>query len=511
MSTGDKIMYYPFDLIISVICLAAFWFQRYFEMHKETERISRKLQEADQIKDEFLVSTSHELKNPLHAMLNISHAVLEREQSHLEEESVKDLEIVLSVGRRMSTMVNDLLDVMALKETTPRLSKSSFHLQSVTNGVIDMLKYLIEGKNIQLKNELPSDFPAVYADENRIIQVLFNLVHNGIKYTHEGTVSVSGYVKNGRVYVVVKDTGVGIDKEILPTLFEAYERGTVASEGGFGLGLSISNQLVELHGGKLQVTSKKNQGSTFTFSLPQSFEQCELEASANEPQAIMKDSKITALVDDLNHGSAVHTLRPRILVVDDDVVNLQVVRRILAPEMYDITTVMSGEEALDRLHRKKWDLVIADVMMPRMSGYALTREIRKRFTITELPILLLTARTQVESIEQGFNSGANDYVAKPVEPLELRSRVHALTSVRKSMHEHLRMEAAWLQAQIQPHFLFNALNTIMALSEIDPARLMPMLEAFSEFLRGKFNFKNVDDLVSIQDEIDLIKAYLYIE
>src|SRR5699024_8837771 len=138
-------------------------------------------------------------------------------------------------------------------------------------------------------------------------------------------------------------------------------------------------------------------------------------------------------------------------------------------------------------------------------------EIRKRFTITELPILLLTARTQVESIEQGFNSGANDYVAKPVEPMELRSRVHALTSVRKSMHEHLRMEAAWLQAQIQPHFLFNALNTIMALSEIDPTRLMPMLEAFSEFLRGKFNFKNVDDLVSIQDEIDLIKAYLYIE
>src|SRR5699024_3611919 len=252
MSTGDKIMYYPFDLIISVICLAAFWFQRYFEMHKETERISRKLQEADQIKDEFLVSTSHELKNPLHAMLNISHAVLEREQSHLEEESVKDLEIVLCVGLRMSTMANYLLDVMALKETTPQLSKSSFHLQSVTNGVMDMLKYLIEGKNIQLKNELPNDFPAVYADKNRIIQVLFNLVHNGIKYTHEGTVSVSGYVKNGRVYVVVKDTGVGIDKEILPTLFEAYERGTVASEGGFGLGLSISNQLVEITDGILQ-------------------------------------------------------------------------------------------------------------------------------------------------------------------------------------------------------------------------------------------------------------------
>lgn len=357
---------------------------------------------------------------------------------------------------------------------------------------------------------MPNDLPPVYADENRITQVLFNLVHNGIKYTHEGAISVSGYVKNKYVYVVVKDTGIGIDEERLPTIFESYEQGSIVSEGGFGLGLSISKQLVELHGGTLEVTSKKNQGTAFTFYVQRSFEKGAPDTKV-VGQGANHSNREVQLVEDPKHTLSFYSQRPNVLIVDDDVVNLQVVRNILPSELYNITTVMSGEEALDKLNRKNWDLVIADVMMPHMSGYALTREIRKRFTLTELPILLLTARTQVESIEQGFISGANDYVAKPVEPLELRSRVHALTSVRKSMHEHVQMEAAWLQAQIQPHFLFNALNTIMALSELDPARVRPVLEAFSDFLRGKFNFQNVNDLISIQEELEVIEAYLFIE
>lgn len=509
---GIKTMYYPFDLAFSVICLAAFWFKQYFDMHRETERISRKLQEADQMKDDFLVNTSHELKNPLHAMLNISHAVLEREKGHLEMESVNDLETVLSVGRRMSTMVNDLLDVATLKQKTPRLTKSIFLMQSVTTGVLDMLEYLTEGKRIQLENNVPDDLPAVYADENRIIQVLFNLVHNGIKNTEKGTVSVTGYVKNGRVYIEVQDTGIGISAEELPNIFDSYEQGNVVLGGGFGLGLSISKKLVELHGGTIEVTSEVHQGSTFVFSVQRSDAKDVLEEKQIQPQHILDiSSKKVDGTTSSNPVIALSSKRPKVLVVDDDGVNLQVVKRILTAEKYDITTVMSGEEALAILHKKHWDLVIADVMMPRMSGYALTREIRKRFSITELPILLLTARVQMADIEEGFNSGANDYVAKPVEPLELRSRVQALTSVRKSMYEHLRMEAAWLQAQIQPHFLFNALNTIMALSQMDSVRMKGVLEAFSEFLRGKFNFQNVDDLIPIQNEIDLIEAYLTIE
>jgi sensor histidine kinase YesM len=200
-----------------------------------------------------------------------------------------------------------------------------------------------------------------------------------------------------------------------------------------------------------------------------------------------------------------------VLAVDDDSVNLSVLVNILSPETYDVVTVTSGEEALAVLDRRDWDLVIADVMMPRMSGYELSRAIRERFSVSELPILLLTARSRPEDIEAGFRSGANDYVTKPVDALELRSRVRALTELKQSVRERLRMEGAWLQAQIQPHFLFNTLTAVAALSEIDTSRMRALLEAFSNYLRSSFDFQNAEQLVTLKHELGLVRSYLYIE
>src|SRR5699024_10393500 len=145
--------------------------------------------------------------------------------------------------------------------------------------------------------------------------------------------------------------------------------------------------------------------------------------------------------------------KPNILIVDDDPMNLKVVEMILSDEVYDMTLVTNPHDVMELLHKKKWDLIISDVMMPYLSGYKLTRLIREHYSVTDLPVLLLTARSQTTDVRTGFLSGANDYVTKPVEPLELRSRVNLLIQVKRSIQEQLQMEAAWLQAQIQPHFL----------------------------------------------------------
>ncbi|WP_338030903.1 histidine kinase [Fervidibacillus halotolerans] len=160
---------------------------------------------------------------------------------------------------------------------------------------------------------------------------------------------------------------------------------------------------------------------------------------------------------------------------------------------------------------KDWDLVISDVMMPNMSGYELTQIIRKRFTLTELPILLLTARSQPKNIQSGFLAGANDYVTKPVEPLELRARIETLTMVKRNVRQHLQLESSWLHAQIQPHFIFNTLNSVIALSEIDLEKMRDLLGNFSYFLRNKFQFKNMDVLIPIEEELNMVRSYLYIE
>ncbi|WP_328010077.1 response regulator [Lysinibacillus xylanilyticus] len=433
---GIKVIMYPFDLVITVACLAILWFKGYAKVHSETKELAIKLQKTDKLKDEFLANTSHELRNPLHGILNISKAVLERENHVLSDKSVKDIETVLSVGRRMSLMLNDLLDVMSLNESNSKLKLQTFSIHSIVSGVLDMLCVMSEGKQIQLVNQIPDNFPKVVADENRVIQIVFNLLHNAVKYTNEGEVKISGHVKNGMAEIVISDTGIGIDEETIQRIFEPYEQGTLSKamiEGGFGLGLNISKRLVELHGGTLQANSAVGKGSEFTFTLPISDSNDEQVAAENVAllSSMKEDITVVPSINPIDsraeYNSIIEANRPKVLVVDDDPVNLRVIETILSIEKYDLVTVTSGSKALEKLMSQEWDLVISDVMMPNMSGYELVRTIRQQFSITELPVLLLTARSQSQDIKNGFLSGANDYVTKPVDALELRSRVKALT------------------------------------------------------------------------------------
>lgn len=527
--SGLSLVFYPFDMIVSMGCLATVWFKDYFIMHAQTKEVAATLQRMNDHKDQFLANTSHEFKNPLHSMLNMSQSVLKRERSMLQERSVKELETVLTVGRRLTFILNDLIDVMSLHEGNPRLQKTVLFIQPIVTGVIDMLQLNAEVKSVKIANQIPDDFPPVSADENRVIQIVFNLLHNAVKFTNEGIISIQAYAEDDRAYIVISDTGIGMDAEMLKRVFRPYEQASTSEtmiEGGFGLGLSISKQLVELHGGTLEAASALGEGSTFTFSLDLAGLN---ENEAKEESGSYHDPLILSSAP-IQENAAIHSVkaetlpaakpatllemnqnRPLILIVDDDPVNLQVLEAILPPDEYEIATATSGKEALALLDTREWDLVISDIMMPQMSGYELTRTIRERFSFTELPVLLLTARSRPKDIQSGFLAGANDYVTKPVEAIELKSRIEALTTIKQFVREQLRLEAAWLQAQIQPHFLFNTLNAVTALSEIDLDKMRDLLHEFSHFLRNKFKFQNIDELIPLDEELSLVQSYLYIE
>ncbi|WP_053371907.1 hybrid sensor histidine kinase/response regulator [Paenibacillus sp. FJAT-27812] len=520
------VVYYPLDIIAAIIGFSAYWFKKYFRHTKENNKLNEQLKNADKQKDQFLANTSHELRTPLHGIINIAQSVAAKEKETMDPGSLKDMELLITISRRMSHMLGDLLDVARLQEHRIVLQKEPVIMQAIVPGVFGMLRFMIDGKPIKLQIDIPESMLPVMADEKRLVQIIYNLVHNALKFTEKGSITVSAEARDGHAVIHVSDTGIGMSEDMLARIFLPYEQGAsgISDGRGIGLGLSICKQLIELHGGTLTVRSAESKGSVFSFdlplanssSLPQALKQINAEDTADNIKhlhagLVFQDDGSRELAAAKLYDPLLQDRKINILAVDDDPVNLNVLVGILSTDSYAITTAHSARAALELLATGRWDLLIADVMMPNMSGYELTQRVREHYSVSELPILLLTARSQPADIYTGFLAGANDYVTKPVDALELQYRIRALTTLKLSINERLRMEAAYLQAQIHPHFLFNTLNSIMALSEIDSDKMRKMGDAFASFLRISFDFLNMEELVELAHELELVEAYLFIE
>src|SRR5690625_2782142 len=260
-------------------------------LNASNKELTIELQKEMKQKDDFLANTSHELRNPLHGMVSITQSILQNRSSHLNEKIRSDLELQLTIGHHMSRTLDDLLDITRLKEHRIQLQLEPLNIQGVATGVVDMLKVLITDKNIRMEVEIQSEFPRVVADKNRLIQILFNLLHNAVKYTNEGTITVSADIQGEQARIHIADTGIGMKEETLRTIFEQYEQGDssiTAMGGGLGLGLSICKQLVEMHGGTIEVHSTLGEGSVFTFTLPLADESLEEEVIATTLLAEVK-------------------------------------------------------------------------------------------------------------------------------------------------------------------------------------------------------------------------------
>ncbi|THF75483.1 hybrid sensor histidine kinase/response regulator [Cohnella fermenti] len=524
--TEGTSVYYPFDILLAVIAFSTHLFKQYLRNTDEISELYGQLKIADKAKDRFLANTSHELRTPLHGIMNIAGNLYDREKDRLTEDSRQEMELLGTISRRMSYLLDDLLDVVRLRDHRIHLQLEPLCAQAIVPGVIAMLQYMAEGKSIKLHMNIAESLPPVMADEKRLVQIMYNLLHNALKYTEQGSITLSAEVRSGQAVIDISDTGIGMDEETQARIFMPYEQGIdgIDDGRGIGLGLSICKQLVELHGGELSVESALGKGSTFRVALPLAdataqslvgrirLAEREAAAAAQPYEDLRAEGReidgrsVRDVVPPLLHGDDI-----RLLAVDDDPVNLRVLVGILETEPIQVVTASSGEEALRLLEQQSWDLVIADVMMPGMSGYQLTQRVRERYSASELPVLLMSARSQPADIYTGFLAGANDYVTKPADALELRSRIRSLIALKRSIQDRLRMEAAYLQAQIQPHFLFNTLNALMVLSKIDTTRMQKLGEAFTSFLRISFDYLNTGKKVELAHELALVAAYLHIE
>jgi signal transduction histidine kinase/ActR/RegA family two-component response regulator len=419
------------------------------KLHRERVLVAReraaneRLREADRVKDQFLANTSHELRTPLFGIVGLAELLQEGKAGTLPSMAQRYVATIGSSARRLQSLVQDLLDVSAIQHNQLELHRQAVDLHPLVSAVVEWCTALTAEKELWLVEQIPADLPPADIDPEKIRQVLVNLVGNAIKFTMAGEVRIWGRALDEEwLEVGVTDTGIGIDPSLQERIFHAFEQADGSAErtfGGTGLGLAISRRLVELHGGELRVDSKPGEGSTFTMTLPRAASPVTVRAatpsaaetgeeaagpgtlagSSAAPQDDTEDATETPAPDNL-----------RILVVDDEAINRMIVRIQLSQAGYTVLEAVDGPQALEKIAREAFDLIVLDIMMPRMSGYEVCHQLRESYSRERLPILFLSAKDRTEDIEQGLAVGGNAYLVKPVSQEELVTRVGSLLEGR---------------------------------------------------------------------------------
>jgi two-component system sensor histidine kinase ChiS len=506
----------PFYMIVTPLLLvlsqALLMSERLQENFRKSTQLAEQLLIYDRQKDDFLVKTSHELRTPLHGIINLSQSLLDNRDRPLQDDHRDNIRLLHLMGRRLAGIVHDILDMNRIKHGQLLIHPTSVNLGNSVQFVMETLSIAPVNKEVRLVNGLPNELPLVIADENRLKQILHNLLENGLNFTESGTVSIAAERKDDLLVVTVTDTGIGIPAQALAEIFQPFVK--YEDEGkdpvrrsfgiGLGMGLGITKQLVELHGGKLHVESTVGRGSTFSFTLPIDKQSEEAAAAMEgEPSAI-----------DMMSGVSQGDLEAQfhVLIVDDEPSNIKVLIDAVTSLRYGYTAVNSGEEALEALRGSpNPDLILLDLMLTGISGREVCRAIRSTQGLAELPVLMLTASGQTGDIVASFAAGANDIVQKPFELAELKARMQSLLAMKSSSENAIRREMDFLQAQITPHFLYNTLNSLVGLSYKDTDKLRETINHLTTYLRSKFTFVFDSEMVALSRELELVKAYTAIE
>ncbi|MFW3172250.1 ATP-binding protein [Geodermatophilus sp. CPCC 206100] len=387
------------------------------------------LAELDRAKTAFFADVSHELRTPLTLLLAPITDALAGDGAPLPAPAREQLTLALRNGERLHRLVDDLLEFVSIEAGRTSAVRVETDVAAYTAELAGVLRAAAERAGLRLTVDCPPlDRPA-FVDPRMWEKIVLNLVANAVKYTFVGGIDVTLRADGEHLVLRVSDTGVGIPAEELPRLFERFHRvpGSAArSREGTGLGLALVRELAGLHGGTAEVASEAGVGSTFTVTVPLGAPDAATEGPAT-PSAAASGAAVAPWDDDL--GWTAGEQRPAsaatVLVVDDNADMRTYLTRLLSPH-WTVRAVADGEEALAAVAAARPDVVLTDVMMPRLDGFGLLRALRADPATRALPVVMLTARAGQEAAVEGFDAGVDDYLPKPFRSTELVARVRAV-------------------------------------------------------------------------------------
>jgi signal transduction histidine kinase/CheY-like chemotaxis protein len=350
----------------------------------------KEIREADRLKSQFLANMSHELRTPLNSIIGFSRVILKGIDGPITELQQNDLTAIYNSGQHLLGLINDILDLSKIEAGKMDLSFEEVNISDVISSVMSTVTGLVKDKPIRLIKKIPEDIPHVHADPIRVRQILINLFSNAAKFTDEGEITVQAGVEMSpadqpMVRISVTDTGTGIDEKDQGRLFQAFSQvddSPTRKTGGSGLGLSISQRLVQMHGGTIGLQSAPGKGSTFYFTLP----------VYHEPGSEVPTSKL-------------------VLAIDDDPQVIRLYERFLQNAGYQVITLTDPSRAVERVAELKPFAVTLDIMMPGIDGWQVLSALKSNPNTRETPVMICSI---IEEQERGFSLGASDYLVKPI-------------------------------------------------------------------------------------------------
>lgn len=417
---------------------------------------SEKLRELDQVKSRFFANISHEFRTPLTLILGqISNTL----SNKLDSKIKNNLEVANRNAQRLLHLINQLLDLSKIESGSMNVKSVHADIVLFTKNIFFSFESLAAGKNIFLNCKCDHDRIEINYESEKLEKVFLNLLSNAFKFTPEGgkieiaimcpplSVFDNKVSANRFIEIIISDTGIGIPAENIPHLFNRFyqvDNSTTREHQGTGIGLALSKELVELHGGKISVASKVGAGSTFTVQLP--FEngdiingkslkiEKELSKSVNDKEAIINDSLFLDEIDlsSTKTSNIKENNKEIILVVEDN----SDVRNYITEQLtndFQIFEAEDGQEGISLAKTHTPDLIITDVMMPKVDGYQLTTDLKQDEKTSHIPIIMLTAKAEFDSKIEGFKTGADDYIIKPFSAKELLVRVKNLIATRRQL------------------------------------------------------------------------------
>lgn len=416
----------------------------------ELATLNEKLKELDRLKTEFFSNISHEFRTPLTLMLAPIEELLNNRHTLPDERITSNLEIAYRNLLRLLKLVNTLLDFSRIEAGRVKASFEATDISALTADLASNFSSASELAQVELIVDCPPLKEWIDVDHDMWEKIVLNLLSNAFKFTHEGSITLTTRIENNKAVLRVSDTGIGIPKEELPKLFDRFyrvENAGARTYEGTGIGLSLVQELVNLQGGSIEVESTEGEGTTFSVFMPLGVKHETLPEHPHKhdtnPHALQAYiAEVTQWSLPKSQEAAVHHTMSKgeILVVDDNPDMREFIKRLLEDAGYSVSLAVDGEDAWEQCQKELPDLVLSDVMMPRLNGFEFLKKIRSAEYTYSLPIILISARAGESDKAEGLKSGADDYLSKPFHSGELIARVDGavkLGKYRKHAHEEL--------------------------------------------------------------------------